>query len=86
LKTSLAEGKEEEEMAEEQKQTLNDFCSFLEGTPCEEMMRTMMERKKEGQRFNCMEMMPRVMQMFFEGREKTEPSSKETKQAQPPHS
>jgi hypothetical protein len=85
LKTSLAEGKEEEEMAEEQRQTLKDFCSFFEGSPCAEMMRTMMERKKQGQRFNCMEMMPRMMQMFFGGREKTEPSSKETRKGQSPH-
>jgi hypothetical protein len=86
LKTSLAEGKEEEEMAEEQRQTLKDFCSFFEGTPCAEMMRTMMEAKKEGRGFNCTEMMPRMMQMFFGDREKTEARSKETKEGQPSHS
>jgi hypothetical protein len=86
IKILLAERKEEERMAEEQKKTLEDFRTFFEGTPCAEMMRKMMEGKKEGQRFSCVEMMPQMTQWFCGAKEKKEASSKETKEAQPPHS
>ena len=73
-------------MAEEQKKTPKDFRTFFEGTPCAEMMRKMMEGKKEGQRFSCVEMMPQMIQWFCGAKEKKDASSKETKEAQPPHS
>ena len=73
-------------MAEEQKKTLEDFCTFFEGTPCAEMMRKMTEGKKEGQRFSCAEIMPQFFQRFCRAKEKKEASSKETKEAQPPNS
>jgi len=66
-------------MAEEQKKTLEDFRAFFEGTPCAEMMRKMMEGKKEGQRCSCVEMMPYMAQWFCGAKEKKEASSKETK-------
>jgi len=72
-------------MAEEQKKTPKDFRTFFEGTPCAEMMRKMMEGKKEGQRFSCMEMMPQMIQRFCGAKQKREASSKETKEAQPPN-
>ena len=40
-------------MAEEQKQPQENFRAFFEGTPCADMMREMMEGKKEGQVFDC---------------------------------
>ena len=48
-------------MAEEQKQHEKDFRVFFEGTPCADMMRKMMEGKKEGQAFDCAEMMSKMM-------------------------
>jgi hypothetical protein len=48
-------------MAEEQKQPQENFHAFFEGTPCAEMMRKMMEGKKEGQAFDCAEMMSKMM-------------------------
>ena len=48
-------------MAEEQKQPQENFRAFFEGTPCAEMMRKMMEGKKEGQAFVCAEMMSKMM-------------------------
>ena len=50
-------------MAEEQKQCQENFCAFFEGTPCADMMRKMMEGKKEGQAFDCAEMMSKMMPM-----------------------
>jgi hypothetical protein len=85
-KTLHAERKEEEKMAEEQKKTLEDFRKIFEGTPCAEMMRKMTEGKKEGQRFSCAEIMPQIIQWFCGAKEKKEASSKETKEAHPPHS
>ena len=73
-------------MAEEQKKTLEDFRAFFEGTPCAEMMRKMMEGKKEDQRFSCTEIMPQMIQTFCRGKEKKEASSQETKETQSPHS
>jgi hypothetical protein len=67
-------------MAEEQKKTFEDFRAFFEGTPCAEMMRKMMEGKKEGQRFSCAEIMPQMIQRFCQAKEKKEASSKETKE------
>ncbi len=86
VKTLHAQRKEEEEMAEQQKKTLEDFCTFFEGTPCAEMMRKMMDGKKDGQRFSCMEMMPQMIQRFCATKEKKEATSKESKEAQSPHS
>lgn len=48
-------------MAEEQKQSQENFRSFFEGTPCADMMRKMMEERKEGQAFDCAEMMSKMM-------------------------
>jgi hypothetical protein len=48
-------------MADEQKKFQENFRAFLEGTPCAEMMRKMMEGKKEGQAFDCAEMMSKMM-------------------------
>ena len=73
-------------MAREQKKTPEDFRTFFEGTPCAEMMRKMMEGKKEGSGFCCAEIMPKIIQRFCGTKEKKETSSKETKEAQPPHS
>ena len=73
-------------MAEEQSKMLKDFCAFFEGTPCAEMMRKMTEGKKDGQRFSCAEIMPQMIQRFCGAKDKKEASSKETKEAQPPHS
>ena len=66
-------------MAEERKKTLEDFRAFFEGTPCGEMMRKMMEGKKEGQGFSCGEIMPQMIQRFCPAKEKKEATSKETK-------
>jgi hypothetical protein len=57
-------------MAEEQKKTLEDFRAFFEGTPCAEMMRKMMEGKKEDQGFSCAEIMPQMIQKCCRGKEK----------------
>jgi len=57
-------------MAEEQKKTLEDFRAFFEGTPCAEMMKEMMEGKKEGQGFSCAEIVPQMIQRFCRGTEK----------------
>jgi len=65
-------------MAEEKNKTMEDFCTFFKGTSCEEMMRKMMEGKKDGQRFSCVEMMPQMIQWFCGAKEKKETSSKET--------
>jgi hypothetical protein len=73
-------------MAEEQKKKLEDFRAFFEGTPCAEMMKKMMGGKKEGQRFNCAEIMPQMIQMFCRAKEKKEASSQEGKETQSPHS
>jgi len=73
-------------MVENQQNTPTEFPSFFEGTPFADMMRKMMEGKKEGQRFSCVEMMPQMIQWFCGAKEKKEASSKETKGAQPPHS
>jgi len=51
-------------MAEDQKKTQKDFRAFFEGTPCADMVRKMMEGKKEGQTFNCAEMMSKMMEKF----------------------
>jgi len=48
-------------MAENQKETGKEFHSFFEGTPCGEMMRKMMERRKDGRSFPCAEMMPKMI-------------------------
>ena len=58
-------------MAEEQKQHEKDFRVFFEGTPCADMMRKMMEGKKEGQAFDCAEMMSKMMPLcrMFMGKE-----------------
>ena len=50
-------------MAEEQKQPQENFGAFFEGTPCADMMREMMEAKKEGHVFDCSEMMSKMMPM-----------------------
>ena len=73
-------------MAEEQKKTLEEFRAFFEGTPCADMMRKMMEGKKEGQRFSCAEIMPQMIQRFCRAKEKKEATSQEPKETQPPHS
>ncbi len=49
-------------MAEDQKTTQKDFRAFFEGTPCADMMKKMMEGKKEGQTCNCAEMMAKMME------------------------
>jgi hypothetical protein len=69
-----------EKMPEEQKKTLEDFRAFFEGTPCAEMMRKMMEGKKEGQGFSCAEIMPQMIQRFCRAKEKKEASSEESKE------
>lgn len=51
-------------MAEDQKKTQKDFRAFFEGTPCADMVRKMMAGKKEGQTFNCAEMMAKMMEKF----------------------
>jgi len=51
-------------MAEEQKQSPKDFRAFFEGTPCAEMMRKMVEGKKEGKAFDCAEIMSKMMEKF----------------------
>jgi hypothetical protein len=48
-------------MAEEQRQPQENFRAFFEGTPCADMMQRMMEGKKEGQAFDCAEMMSKMM-------------------------
>jgi hypothetical protein len=48
-------------MAEERKQHEKDSRAFFEGMPCADMMRKMMEGKKEGQAFDCAEMMSKMM-------------------------
>jgi hypothetical protein len=48
-------------MAEEQKQPQENFRAFFEGTPCADLMKKMMEGKKEGQAFDCAEMMSKMM-------------------------
>jgi len=48
-------------MAEEQKQPQENFRAFFEGTPCADMMRKMMEGKKEGQAFDCAGIMSKMM-------------------------
>ena len=73
-------------MAEEQKKTLDNFRAFFEGTPCAEMMRKMMEGKKEGPPRSCAEIMPQMIQRCCRAKEKKEASSQEPKEAQPPHS
>ncbi len=50
-------------MAEEKKKTLEDFRAFLGGIPCADMMRKMMEGKREGQSFDCTEMMSMIMDL-----------------------
>ena len=67
-------------MAEEQKKTFEDFRAFFEGTPCAEMMRKMMEGKKEGQGFSCAEIMPQMIQRFWRAKEKKEAGSEESKE------
>jgi hypothetical protein len=65
------------QMAEEQKQPPKDFRAFFEGTPCADMMRKMMDGKKEGQTFNCAEMMSKMTPLCrkFMGKEE-EPGGK----------
>ena len=73
-------------MTEQQRNTLEDFGTFFEGTPCAEMMQKMMEGKEKGKRCSCMEMIPQMIQRFWGAKEKKDASSKETKGAQPPKS
>ena len=68
-------------MAEEQKQHEKDFRVFFEGTPCADMMRKMMEGKKEGQGFSCAEIMPQMIHKFCPAKEKKETTAKETKES-----
>ncbi len=51
-------------MAEDQKKAQKDFRAFFEGAPCADMMKKMMEVKKEGQTFDCAEMMSKMMAKF----------------------
>jgi len=51
-------------MAEDQKKAQKDFRTFLEGSPCADMLKKMMAGKKEGQTFNCAEMMSGMMEKF----------------------
>ena len=48
-------------MAEEQKRPPEDFHACFEGTPCAGMMGKMMDGRKEGQAFDCAEMMSKMM-------------------------
>ncbi len=73
-------------MAEEKKKTLEDFRAFFEGTPCADMMRKLMEGKKEGQHFNCADLMPKMIQRCCGAKEKKEASPPEPKENQPSHS
>ena len=59
-------------MAEEQKKTRGGFLSYCEGTPCEEMMRKMLEARKSGQPFPCAERMSQMMQICCGTKEKKE--------------
>jgi len=73
-------------MAEDQKKTPKDFRAFFEGTPCAEMMRKMMEGKKEGQTFNCAEMMSKMMEKFGKKcgpQEKPDQTGKESSSTKP---
>ena len=67
-------------MAERQDQFRKDFRAFFEGTPCGEMMRQLMEGKKDGHSFDCTEMMSKMMPLcrMFMGKE-AEPVEKKKK-------
>jgi hypothetical protein len=60
----LRKKRRKNKMAEDQKKTPKDFRAFFEGTPCADMIKKMMEGKKEGQTFNCTEMMSKMMEKF----------------------
>ena len=49
-------------MAEDQKNGQEEFKSFCEGIPLEDMMRKMIEAKKSGTPFNCPEIMSQMIQ------------------------
>ena len=49
-------------MAEEQKNTQEEFKSCCEGMPFADMMGKMMESRKGGAPFNCAEILSRMMQ------------------------
>lgn len=63
-------------MAEDQKNTQEEFPRCCEGTPFAEMMRKMMEAKKSGAPFDCAGMMSRMMQMCCAGKKKEESAQK----------
>jgi hypothetical protein len=70
-------------MAKQGKNAMEDFSKMFEGTPCAEMMRKMMEGKREGQRFSCAEMMPQMIQRWCGAKEEKEETSKESKEVHP---
>ena len=67
-------------MAEEQKNTQEEFKSCCEGMPFADLMRKMVETKKAGAPFNCAEMMSQMMQMCCGAGKKKEGSTPETKE------
>jgi hypothetical protein len=54
-------------MNEDQKNATKEFQKFCEGMPFADMMKKMMEAKKDGGSFNCAEMMNKVMGSQKEG-------------------
>jgi hypothetical protein len=58
-------------MAERQDQFRKDLRGFFEGSACGEMMQKLMEGRKDGQNFDCAEMMAKMMPLCrkFMGKE-----------------
>ena len=73
-------------MAEDRKEAQKDFRAFFQGTPCADMMKKMMAGKKEGQTFDCAEMMAKMMEKIGKTcghEERPDQSKKESSSAEP---
>ena len=67
-------------MAEDTKNTQKEFQKFCQGMDFTNLMRKMMEAKKEGHPFNCAEMMSRMMKTCCAEKKRKEGSTPESKE------
>jgi len=71
-------------MAEDPKNTQKEFQKFCDGMDFADLMRKMMEAKKEGFPFDCKGMMSQMMQKCCGGKKTKEGPAPETKEKPAP--